>query len=100
MDALRQARINLVCLEFVHQNLSGDELYKWSQLRNGYTKLDIDQVVELTRTINDYVIDLTYLPSDLILMGFGCESITVSQLDLLMKEENEGCGLAKVSVAA
>lgn len=100
MDALRQARINLKCLEFVHQNLSGDELIKWSQFRNSYTKLDLDQVIDLTRTINDYVIDLTYVPSDLILNGFGCETINVAQLDALMKEENEGCALQKVAVAA
>lgn len=100
MDVLRQAKINLLCLEFIHQYLSGEELLKWAQFRNSFTKLDIDQVIDLSRLINDYAIDVTYVPTDLILNGFGCETITVAQLDALMKEESEGCALAKVAVAA
>lgn len=83
------------CLEFVHTHvLVPDLLDAFASLRNTFTEMGVREITRLSEITG-------FLPSDLILgYGFGIDKLTVSDLDALMKEESEGCALAKVAVAA
>lgn len=85
---------NLFCLEFIHNTLEDYLLAVWANRRDRFTQLSVESVVSLSKAVD-------MLATDLILSyGFGIESVTVSELNALLKEEKEGCALAKVAVAA
>ncbi|MFM9952414.1 MAG: hypothetical protein ACKV1O_31075 [Saprospiraceae bacterium] len=94
MSDQERNQTNAFCLEFIHNTLENELLAAWATRRGQFTELPIKSVINLSKAVD-------MLPTDLILSyGFGIESVTVSELNELLKEEKEGCSLQKVAVAA